>query len=356
MPTRQKQRDLRLVRPELERWLRAHVPGAAGLAIRDLRLPVGAGVANETLLVTAEVEGREAGYVVRVGASDHLYMDMDVRRQFLMYDLLAGKPDIPSPGVIGYEADATLFGQPFFVMERIGGLVPSDNPSFLASGWVTELSAAERHAMWRRSIEVLARLHRIDPAELSFLERPELGETGIGQELAYWRRYARWCGGDRHPIVRRAGAWLADNLPRDAPPGLSWGDARPQNIIYRGIDPVAVLDWDTVSLAGAECDLAWWAYMAQSKVLEGWGTRREMLALWQDLVGRRPAYLDWHLVLTAYRLRVIMVRLSAMLHAAGMVDAATAAELDSGEMEWLGDLLDRPLCARHESRWAGWDA
>lgn len=355
VPTRQQQRDLGAVRPGLERWLRGHVAGGEYLTIRDLRLPVGSGVANETLLVTAETAGREAGYVVRVGASDHLYMDMDVARQFRMYELLAGKPDIPSPAVIGLEADRALFGEPFFVMEWIDGLVPSDNPSFLASGWVTELSPTERRAMWERSIEVLARLHRIDPAELPFLDRPWLGATGIEQELAYWLRYARWCGGDRHAIVRRAGAWLVENLPRDAPPGLSWGDARPQNIIYRGTRPVAVLDWDTVSLAGAECDLAWWAYMAQSAVLEGWGTRRELLSLWQELAGRRPEYLDWHLVLTAYRLRVIMVRLAAMLRASGLIDAAAQADLDSGEMEWLGGLLDRPLCPAHDSRWPGWD-
>jgi hypothetical protein len=72
-------------------------------------------------------------------------------------------------------------------------------------------------------------------------------------------------------------------------------------------------------------------------------------------MGRRAENLDWHLVLNALRIRLVMVRLPEMLRAQGQIDAAQQAQLDSGEMEWLDGLLDRPMADRFESAWAGWD-
>lgn len=363
IPTKQAQRDLDAVRPGLEAWLRARVSG--GLSVRDIRLPKGAGVANETLMVDAVVGGRETGYVVRVGAADqHLYLDSDLHTHFRMYEVLQDEPDVPTPAVIGFEASPALFGQPFFVMERIEGLVPADNPSFYDAGWVTELSPQARREMWRGSIAAMAKLHRLDPAKFAFLQRPELGATGLEQEFRFWLGYAKWCGGERYPIVQRASAWLEANLPADPPPGLSWGDARPSNIIYQGVTPAAVLDWDTVSLAGGENDIAWWALMDAGGVraraegrFAGWGSAREALQLWEEQVGRRAAYVDWHLVFNAFRLRLIMTRLPHLLHQSGALTAEQRdAMADGGQMEQVAMLLDRPLAPRHETAWPGWDA
>lgn len=337
----------------LQDWLRAHVPGADRVRVTDIAAPGGAGVANETLLVVTDTE---RGFVVRIGAHDHLYLDANVEIACRIYAALADEPDVPSPSVFGFDPDPALFGAPFFVMERIDGLVPADNPSFYQAQWFAQLGEQERRTFWRRSIETMAALHRVDRHKFAFLDRPALGSNGIEQDLGYWRRYAQWCGANRLPVIQRAEDWLVDNLPGDAPPGFSWGDARPQNMIYRDNVPVAVLDWDTASLAGAEADLAWWGYMAQGHTnLPGWGTGHEMLAIWRDAVGRAPEYLDWHLVKTAYALRAIMVKLSAMLLASGAIDDETAKRLDSGEMEWLAGLLDRPLQDRHTSAWPGWD-
>jgi aminoglycoside phosphotransferase (APT) family kinase protein len=366
IPTKQQMRDLDQVTPGVEAWLRAKLPTGSDLKIMQLRLPTGAGVANETLLVdavqTTDGVRREVGYVVRVGASDHLFLGMDVRVHYQIYDALMREPHIPSPPVIGFEADRSLFGEPFFVMTRVEGRVPSDNPNYNETGWVTELSTPERDTLWRNTVGVMAKLHQLDTAKLAFLERPHLGANGLEQELRHWLNYAEWCGGDRHPIVQRAGAWLVDNLPKNPPPGLSWGDSRPSNIIYQGVECAAVLDWDMVSLAGPECDLAWWTLMDQSNTCgkgvarpAGMGTPRQTVALWQELVGRPAQNLDWHLVLNALRIRLVMVRLPAMLRAAGRITAEQQAELDSGEMEWLGPLLDSPAAGPDESIWTGWD-
>jgi aminoglycoside phosphotransferase (APT) family kinase protein len=367
IPTKHQLRDLDAVRPGIEAWLRRRVPGAADLEVLDVRLPSGAGVANETLMVKAvrNVDGapREVGYVVRVGASEHLFLGMDVETHFRMYEVMAGEPDIPSPPVVGYEPDPGLFGHPFFVMERVEGRVPSDNPIFYEQGWVTELTDDERREMWRDTVAVMARLHKLDPKKFSFLERPELGANGLEQELKHWLNYAEWCGGTRFPIVRKASEWLIRNLPKDPPPGLSWGDSRPPNIIYQGVKCAAVLDWDMVSLAGPECDLAWWTLMDNSYTYErgigrpkGLGTPGETVALWQELMGRPTEHIDWHLVLNALRSRLVMVRLPVLLTGAGLLTREQGLQLsENGEMEWLRGLLDEPYKGRFGSAWTGWE-
>jgi aminoglycoside phosphotransferase (APT) family kinase protein len=366
IPTKKQLRDLDEVRPGIEDWLRRRVP-APDLRVLDVAMPTGAGVANETLLVravrTMGGQPREVGYVVRVGATEHLFMGMDVAIHYQMYETLAREPHIPSPPVVGFEADASLFGHPFFVMERVEGRVPSDNPSFYISGWVADLSEAERRNLWRDTVGVMAKLHRLDAAKFSFLDRPHLGRTGLEQELRHWLNYADWCDGYRYPIVRKAADWLIRYLPEDAPPGLSWGDSRPPNIIYQGDRVAAVLDWDMVSLAGAECDLGWWIYMDNSHTIEkgierlpGLGNPRQTVDLWQELVGRRPEYIDWHLVFNALRIRLVLVRLPMLLQATGQITADQGRQMaDTGEMEWLDGLLDRPLAERFESAWTGWD-
>ena len=367
IPTKVQLRDLAEVRPALQAWLRAHTPAGSDLVVDDVRLPSGAGVANETLMVQASVKvgagRRAAGYVVRVGATEHLFLGMDVHTHYKIYEVLSREPHIPSPPVVGFEPDPGLFGHPFFVMERIEGRVPSDNPNFYESGWVVELAPEARREMWRDTVAVMARLHRLDPGKFAFLERPHLGANGLEQELKHWLNYAEWCGGTRFPIVGKASQWLVDNLPTHPPPGLSWGDSRMPNIIFQGTRCAAVLDWDMVSLAGAECDLAWWTLMDQNYTIgrgiprpAGLGTPRETVALWQELAGRPAENLDWHLVLNALRSRLVMVRLPAMLKAAGLITPEQAAQLsENGEMEWLGGLLDAPSAGPLESRWGGWN-
>jgi len=226
-----------------------------------------------------------------------------------------------------------------------------------------ERTADERAAMWRNAVGAMAKLHQVSPAKFAFLDRPAQGANGLEQELSHWLTSARWCGGNRYPIVERAGRWLVDNLPKAPPPGLSWGDSRLPNVIFQGVEVAALLDWDMVSLAGAECDLAWWTLMDQSWTCErgvprlpGLGNARQTVDLWQELAGRQALNLDWHLVLNAYRSRLVMVRLPAMLRAEGRITAEQQSALsDHGEMEWLGDLLDHPAAGPQESAWAGWE-
>jgi aminoglycoside phosphotransferase (APT) family kinase protein len=280
-----------------------------------------------------------------------------------MYQFLSDETDIPVPDVLGFEEDRSLLGDRFFLMQRVAGQVPPDDPPFHQAGWVTQLSTEERHAMWRNAVEVMARLHAVDPEALPILKRPHLGRSGLEQELRHWLTYAKWCGGDQHSIVAAAGKWLLDNFPDDPPTTLSWGDSRVGNMIFQGSEVVAVLDWDMVSLAGPEADLAWYLIMDQAATvsqgvprLPGFGTPQDTVALWEALSGRNARNLDWHAVFTSYRMAGIMIRLATMLKSQGRLAPESQYLLTNNiGIQWLSQLLHLPPAGPITTPWLGWD-
>lgn len=64
----------------------------------------------------------------------------------------------------------------------------------------------------------------------------------------------------RSPLLERTFDWLEAHWPAAADaaePVLLWGDARVGNVLYRDFVPVAVLDWEMVTLGPRELDVAW---------------------------------------------------------------------------------------------------
>ena len=64
----------------------------------------------------------------------------------------------------------------------------------------------------------------------------------------------------RSPLLERSFEWLEENWPAEAAAGepvLLWGDSRVGNVLYRDFQPVAVLDWEMVTLGPREIDVAW---------------------------------------------------------------------------------------------------
>jgi aminoglycoside phosphotransferase (APT) family kinase protein len=88
-------------------------------------------------------------------------------------------------------------------------------------------------------------------------------------------------------------------------------------MIFRDFTCVAVLDWDMVSLAGGESDLAWWILQDQGSAarLPGVGSLDETVELWEQLTGRRAQDLRYYLAFNAFRLGAIRIRLAHQMAA-----------------------------------------
>ncbi len=369
VPTRKSERDLDQARAALEPWFARLLPDAEDLRVGEVRTPTSSGVANETLFCDtswSEADTRTTrSFVVRVNSPDFLYKDVDLAVHASMYDALRDEPGVPVPAVVGYEADPAVLGQAFFVMEHVDGQVPPDAPPFHTKGWVAELSTDSRAAMWRDAIEVMQRLHAVDPARLPFLDRPSLGSSGLEQDLHAAFEYARWIARGRElPVIDAAAHWLVDHLPKHPGTGLAWGDARVGNMMFRDDRVVAVLDWDMVSLAGAESDLAWWTimdllYTASAGVerLPGIGGPAATISRWEELAGRPVRDLEYHLVFASYRMATILVRLADLLAEAAVLPADLADEMiaNNSAIQYLATMLDLPHDGPVVTPWPGLD-
>jgi aminoglycoside phosphotransferase (APT) family kinase protein len=314
-----------------------------GLRVCDVRPPAGTGVANETLIFEVErSSGESEGYVARLATPDPLYLDDELERHYRMYETMMSNPSIPTPAVLGFEADSSKLGAQFFVMERVEGLVPADSPSWATTGFIFDAEPAQRRALCGDTVRVMADLHGLEVGPFEFLRSRETS-SGIGDCLEYWRRSLRWAGAeDRVPLVGECEAWLLENMPELT--GLSWGDSRLPNVIYRDFHPVALLDWDLVSLAGPQADLAWWIIMdpPESRQLEGVGSPQELVDRWEELTGQPADRLRWYLVFGAYRLAAILAKLFSMMAAKGHMSAeqVQAALVGGSHVGLIAGLLD----------------
>jgi aminoglycoside phosphotransferase (APT) family kinase protein len=342
------QRDPEQMRSVLADWLAPRVAPGGGLTISDITLPEGTGVANETFMFDAAWQRGASqvsqGFVARVATAEPLYIDADIKIHHDMYAALADTPGVPVPRVYGYEADPELLGAPFFVMERIAGKVPGDQPPWASAGFVFEASADDRRTMWNNAVDVLAALHSVDVSRFDFLRPADEHVSGLADHLGYWRRWLDDpSAGAPHDTVEAGYEWLLAHLPSDPPTALSWGDSRFANIMFDGTRVAAIFDWDTVSLSGPGADLGWWRFMdGPSSALPGIGTGDELVERWQERTGRVATDIEFYDVFTTFRLSAILMRLFGQMGRNGTIPPEVAEEQarNSGMIQALAAQLD----------------
>src|SRR5262245_13459631 len=219
------QRDLEADRERLTAWLCRRLPEARDVRITDLVAPQSSGFSNETLLFVLECvengRARRDPLVVRIEPKGmQVFPEYDLGLQFRTMRMLSAT-DVPVPPVHWIEEeDRSVLGGAFYVMGQVRGRVPTDQPPYHAGGWMTEVSPAERSAIWWGGIETLARIHRLDYRALgfSFLERPQLGATPLDWQIAYYERYLEWVARGRpQPIAEAAFEWIKRHKPVDEP-------------------------------------------------------------------------------------------------------------------------------------------
>lgn len=353
------QRDLDQAGERLAGWLSDHLPSTGKVEVSNLRRPDSSGFSNETVMLDAAWTipgGRTAsgGFVVRVAPTGYqLFLEPRFAEQYRVMSTLGARTAVPIPPLYGFESDTSLLGAPFFVMGAVAGRVPPDNPPYHVAGWLHEITPAERERLWWSGIDMLARVHSVDveALDLSFLDDPGRGRTGVDQELTYYEQMLEWTGADAGPVVTAAGRWLRDNQPtEDAPPRLLWGDARIGNIVFdENREARAVLDWEMTGLGQPEQDLAWFLFLDKHHSdgcgvprLEGFPSHEATIARYAELTGRQIGDLAYYEILAAYRFGVIMFRLMLMLTEWGLMPPDSDMALNNTVTRMLAAMLDLP--------------
>jgi aminoglycoside phosphotransferase (APT) family kinase protein len=340
-------------------WLRGRLSGARDLEVTPLVAPQSSGFSNETLLCSAAWSEagakRSESLVVRIQPTGYqVFPEYDMGLQFRTMQLLA-KTDVPVPRALWLEeSDRSVFGAPFYVMAKVEGRVPTDQPPYHVGGWMTEISPAERRAIFLGGFEAMARIHKLelDAAGFGSLRRPELGANGLLQELAFYERYFQWAAAGREqPIAEAAFEWLRKHAPSGEPEGLVWGDARIGNIIFDGTRVAAVLDWEMVTCGSPEKDLGWAVFLDRhhseglaAKRLEGFPSYDECMAYYESRTGHRVKHLHYYQVFAGFRFAVVMMRIAQQVVHYGLMtkEQGRAMEIENTVTKLTARLLDLP--------------
>jgi aminoglycoside phosphotransferase (APT) family kinase protein len=261
-------RDYELLRSQLEAWVAAKAPGAV---VSELVVPASNGMSSETVLfdltVPGEPEPRQL--VARIApdpGADPVFRVYDMERQFKAMQLAAEHTDVPVPRVLWLETGTDAIGVPFFVMERIEGIVPPDvMPYTFGDNWLYDATPDQQRSVQTATVRAIAALHDIDDPEKRFgyLERQAPGDTHLRRHVANTRAWYDMVAreGAPSPLVERGFDWLEANWPaHESPTVLSWGDSRIGNVLYDDFVPVALLDWEMAGLGPAELDVGWIVY------------------------------------------------------------------------------------------------
>ena len=291
------------------------------------------GMSSETLVLdaswTENGEGREGEYVARVApAPDDMpvFQSYRLQDQFDAMRLAATHSDVPVPTVRWMEPTGEVLGTPFFLMDRVEGVVPPDVlPYNFGDNWLFDASAEQQRRLQDNTVAAIAGLHGIPDATttFAFLDADAVGDSPLRRNLARtraWYDHALVDGGPS-PLIERGLRWLEKNVPDEGDTVLCWGDARIGNVLYRDFEPVGVLDWEMAAVGPREMDLAWLVFAHRvfesiAGVMELPGMpdflrEDDVRATYADLTGIEVGDLGWFQLYDAVQWGIVFMRTGA---------------------------------------------
>jgi aminoglycoside phosphotransferase (APT) family kinase protein len=175
----------------------------------------------------------------------------DMGREFrILSRLSAVYPAAPRP--LHLCEDEAILGAPFYVMQRLEGLILRKD---LPPGLV--MSPGQIRALHLTLVDTQAELHGIDivAAGLADLGKPE---GYVERQVSGWTRRYEGSKTDDLPVVEQVAQWLASHLPESQGAALIHNDFKLDNVVLSPADPtkiIGVLDWEMATLGDPLMDL-----------------------------------------------------------------------------------------------------
>ena len=240
----------------------------------------------------------------------------DMKREFLIQSRLKPVYELV-PNVIALCEDHSILGSDFYVMDRIQGeIFRRDVPD--------TLSADDISVMASSLVSGLAQLHSVDASVLAELNK---GAGYVTRQVEGWSKRYRNALTDDVPNGEDVMNWLDANKPDDVASCIIHGDWRIDNMVFDLGQKrlVGVLDWELATVGDPLMDLgsalAYWvdrddepmfaSLRRQPSHLDGMPTRREFIAKYLELSGRRCDDFTFYEVFGLFRLSVIIQQIWA---------------------------------------------
>jgi aminoglycoside phosphotransferase (APT) family kinase protein len=224
------------------------------------------GASREAWDIEATPAGQETSHLILLrNATDRalaLEKNIDVEAAAMIAARQAG---VPAPELHDH-GDGAL-GQAYLLMERLDG---ETIPRRLLRD---DTYAEARPGLARRFGEVLARIHRVDPAAVPGLPAVD----ALGQLKELYQAFA-----EPRPAMEIGLRWLTEHEPAPAPATLVHGDFRTGNLMIAADGLTGVLDWELTHRGDPRQDLGWlctkaWRFGSPHPV-GGFGPRDELMA------------------------------------------------------------------------------
>ncbi|MDQ6914305.1 MAG: phosphotransferase family protein, partial [Actinomycetota bacterium] len=239
----------------------------------------------------------------------------DVLREARLLSAVQGQR-IRTPRVLLACDDEAVIGAPFYVMEKVeGDVVTSELPPALDE-------PPERARIAEELIDALVEIHAVDWRAC--------GLEGYGKPTGYLdRQLRRFSGLWEHnktrevPELDDATAWLAAHRPESPDATIVHGDYRLGNTMFAGGAParlVAIFDWELATIGDPLADVGYFTatYAAPGDpettlfslnrvtTLEGFPSREELIARYEELSGRSMSDVRWYQTLALWKSAVFL--------------------------------------------------
>ncbi len=298
-----------IVREPLEGYLDAQGLGSGGLEAER----IGEGHSNITYLIRRG----DRRFVLRRPPRPPLPPSAhDVLREARLLSALEGT-NARTPGVLAACDDESIMGVPFYVMEEMhGSVITADIPDALDN-------PEQRRRVGEELVDALVEIHAVDWREA--------GLEGFGKPTGYLdRQLRRFNGLWEHnktrelPIVQEMADWLERNKPESPEATIVHGDYRLGNTMVADDAPgriVAVFDWELATIGDPLADVGYltvtWAQegdpedtsfgsLSAATRREGFPTREELMARYEERSGRPVGELNWYGALALWKAAVFM--------------------------------------------------
>ena len=284
-----------------EELIRNDLETAVGFRVQSIDA-IPEGHSGFTYFVTAET----GSYVLRLpppGA--RIAGPADVVRQGHIMSALH-QAGLPTPAIRKMSTDPVVDVRPFILMERV-------------EGTRIEPTAQRENAMdiARSAVTVLKRLHALP------LDRTGIGDedpVGLQAEMMRWGMLMQRAPEELTTRSGELGGLLAAHVPPERPPSLVHGDYHYGNMLFRGHEVAAVLDWEIAEIGQPLLDLGCLCIIAIRRKYQGapnpGGAIDVSMEQLYDLYGVEAEEMRWFAAMSLYKYASIF-GYNLMLHRKG---------------------------------------